>query len=98
MIEPRKKALFVPLLGLTSLSAQTGPNVSKVIDAHCSGCHNGSMRIAEKLLAYSAAGSVAPSGGTPETLIRARQILSGTQKPRWSALIAAMRTKPPAIE
>ena len=55
--------------------------------------------ITEKLLAYSSTGSVAPSSGTPETLIRARQILHGTQKPRWSALIAAIvRTKPLAIE
>ena len=48
------------------------------------------MTIIEKLLAYSSAGSVAPSSGTPETLIRARQILRGTEKPRWSALIAAV--------
>jgi hypothetical protein len=34
----------VPLLCLTSLSAQTGANVSKVIDTYCSGCHNGRMR------------------------------------------------------
>jgi hypothetical protein len=55
--------------------------------------------ITEKLLVYSSAGSVAPSGGTPETLIRARQILRSTQKPRWSDLIAAIvRTKPLAIE
>jgi hypothetical protein len=40
-----------------------------------------------------------PSSGTPETLIQARQILRGMQKPRWSALIAAIvRTKPLAIE
>lgn len=46
--------------------------------------------IVEKLLVYSAAGSVGPSGGTPETLIRARQILRAASKPRWSALIAAV--------
>jgi len=52
--------------------------------------------ITERLLAYSSAGSFVPSSGTPETLIRARQILRGMQKPSWSALIAAMvRTKPP---
>ena len=55
--------------------------------------------ITEKLIAYSSAGSFVPSSGTPETLIRARQILRGTQKPRWSDLIAAIvRTKPLAIE
>jgi hypothetical protein len=46
--------------------------------------------ITERLLAYSANGSVAPSSATPATLIRARQILGGMQKPRWSALIAAV--------
>jgi hypothetical protein len=46
--------------------------------------------ITERLLAYSSTGSVAPSGATPATLIRARQILGGLQKPRWSALIAAV--------
>ena len=52
--------------------------------------------ITERLLAYASNGSFAPSSGTAETLIRARQILRSTQKPRWSALIAAMvRTKPP---
>ena len=47
-------------------------------------------RITEKLLAYSSAGSVVPSIGTPETLIRARQILRSTPQSRWSALIAAI--------
>lgn len=61
------------------------------------------MTITERLLAYSSygsgGGSVTPSSGTPETLIRARQILRGTREPRWSALIAAIvRTKPLAIE
>jgi len=46
--------------------------------------------IAEKLLVYSSTGSAAPSSGTPETLIRARQILRSTTAPRWSALIAAI--------
>jgi Protein of unknown function (DUF1592)/Protein of unknown function (DUF1588) len=46
--------------------------------------------ITEKLIAYSSAGSFVPSNGTPETLIRARQILRGTQERRWSALIAAV--------
>ena len=44
----------------------------------------------EKLLVYAATGSVNPSSGTPETLIRARQILRRTPKPRWSTLIAAV--------
>ena len=52
------------------------------------------MTITERLLAYSShgsgGGSAAPFAGTPETLIRARQILRGTQEPRWSALIAAI--------
>ena len=56
------------------------------------------MTITEKLLAYlshgsgggSAGGSAVPFTGTPETLIRARQILRGTPEPRWSALIAAI--------
>ncbi len=55
--------------------------------------------ITEKLLAYSSAGSGAPFNGTPATLIRARQILRGTPKPRWSDLIAAVvRSKPLATE
>jgi len=45
--------------------------------------------IAEKLIIYSSTGSVA-SSGTPETLVRARRILRGTSKPRWSALIGAI--------
>jgi hypothetical protein len=44
----------------------------------------------EKLLVYAATGSVNPSSGTPGTLIRARQMLRRTPKPRWSALIAAV--------
>jgi hypothetical protein len=52
--------------------------------------------ITEKLLAYASTGSAAPSWGTPETLIQARQILRNTPKPRWSVLIAAMvQMKPP---
>jgi hypothetical protein len=55
--------------------------------------------ITEELLAWSSTGSVAPSSQTPETLIRARQILRSTQKPRWSDLIAGtVRTKPVATE
>jgi hypothetical protein len=54
--------------------------------------------ITEKMLAYSSTGSVANSGGTPATLIRARQILRTTQKPRWSTLIAAIVQAKPATE
>jgi hypothetical protein len=46
--------------------------------------------ITEKLLVYSATGLVAPSSGTPATLIQARHILRRTPTPRWSALIAAI--------
>jgi hypothetical protein len=34
----------VALFCLTNLSAQTAVNVSKVVGAYCSGCHNGRMR------------------------------------------------------
>lgn len=55
--------------------------------------------ITEKLLAYAAVGTVTPSSGTPDTLIRARQILRGTPTPRWSDLIAGVvLTKLPATE
>ena len=48
--------------------------------------------ITERLLAY---GSVVRAAGTPESLVRARQILRGMEKPRWSVLIAAVvRAKP----
>ena len=46
--------------------------------------------IVEQLLVYASTGSVAPAGGTPDTLIRARRILRSTPNPRWSALIAAI--------
>ncbi len=55
--------------------------------------------ITEKLLAYASEGKVAPNSGTPETLIRARQILRSTPNARWSDLIAGVvRTKLPATE
>jgi hypothetical protein len=44
----------------------------------------------ERLLTFSSTGSVAATGGTPHTLVRARQILRATPAPRWSALIAAV--------
>jgi len=46
--------------------------------------------IMERLLAWSSAGSVAPSAVTPETLVEARRILGSIQKPNWSSLIAAV--------
>ena len=46
--------------------------------------------ITEKLLAYSASGTVNPFQSSPEDLIRARRILSGMPKPGWSAIIAAV--------
>lgn len=50
--------------------------------------------ITEKLLTYVSTGAVAPDSGTPETLVRARQILRSTPNPRWSDLIAgAVRTQ-----
>jgi hypothetical protein len=45
--------------------------------------------ITEQLLIYSSGGSAGPTGGTPDTLVRARQILRRTPAPRWSTLIAA---------
>jgi hypothetical protein len=54
--------------------------------------------ITEQLLAYASARSVGAYNGTPETLIRARQILRGTKQPRWSDLIAGIvRTQAAAI-
>ena len=55
--------------------------------------------ITERLLAYADAGVVSVSGGTPDTLIRARRILRRVPNPRWSALISAIvRSKPAAAE
>ncbi|HVQ15525.1 MAG TPA: DUF1592 domain-containing protein [Vicinamibacterales bacterium] len=46
--------------------------------------------ITEKLLIFAAAGSVAPTSATPDSLVRARRILRSTPNPRWSTLIAAV--------
>ena len=46
--------------------------------------------ITEQLLAYANTGTVGVSNGTPETLVRARQILREMPEPRWSAIIAAV--------
>jgi hypothetical protein len=48
--------------------------------------------VVERLLAWSSAGSA-----TPETLVEARQILSGMQEPRWSKLFAAIVQRNPHL-
>jgi hypothetical protein len=51
--------------------------------------------ITEGLLIYASAGAAKPLGGTPETLIQARQILGSMPEPTWSSIIAAIvRAKP----
>ena len=51
--------------------------------------------ITEKLLIYAAGKPVTGSQTTPETLVRARQVLHAAPNARWSSLIAAIvRTKP----
>jgi len=55
--------------------------------------------ITEALLAYAAGGKAAAVNGTPETLVRARQILNAERNPRWSTIIAAVvESKPVAIK
>jgi hypothetical protein len=46
--------------------------------------------ITEKLLTYAATGSAGVATDSPDTLVRARQILRSVSAPRWSALIAAV--------
>ena len=46
--------------------------------------------ITEKLLIFAAAGAVSPTSATPDSLVRARNILRRTSNPRWSTLIAAV--------
>jgi hypothetical protein len=51
--------------------------------------------ITERLLIYAAGKAVSGSQTTPETLVRARQVLRAVQTPRWSSLIATIvRMKP----
>jgi hypothetical protein len=51
--------------------------------------------ITEKLLDYASGKSVSASRMTPDTLVRARQILRSVTPTRWSSIIAAIvRTKP----
>jgi hypothetical protein len=46
--------------------------------------------ITENLLMYASGKPVSPSRVSPGTLVRARHILRGMQKPRWSAVIAGI--------
>jgi hypothetical protein len=46
--------------------------------------------VTEQLLVYAATGSPSVSSGSPETLVRARQLLRRTAKPSWSGLIAGV--------
>src|SRR5579863_4811991 len=71
---------LAPLFLLTSLSAQTGPNVSTVIDTYCSDCHNGSMRSPSGVLLDQ---FDAPQiSAKPEVWARAyRQLQAGTMPP-----------------
>ena len=46
--------------------------------------------LTEKLIIYASVGAVGPTSATPESLVRARQILRSTPNPRWSTLIAAV--------
>jgi len=48
--------------------------------------------ITEKLIVYSYEGNAAPTSGTWETLMQARQILRSVDKTRWSEIIAAVVT------
>jgi hypothetical protein len=53
--------------------------------------------ITEKLLVYASGKPVSAARMTPDTLVRARQILRSAQPTRWSSIIAAVvRTKPQA--
>jgi len=70
-----------------------GTPMNGVIDLRHVLLHHGDAfrtNITEKLLVYAATGSVRPASGTPGTLVRARQILGATPRPRWSQLIAAV--------
>jgi len=67
---------LVPLLCLTSLSAQT----SKVIETYCSGCHSGGMRSPSG--AVLEALDTAQISASPDVWARAyRQLQAGTMPP-----------------
>jgi hypothetical protein len=52
--------------------------------------------ITEKLINFSSSGSLGQLRGTPESLVRARQVLRNATSARWSGLIAEIvRTQPP---
>lgn len=51
--------------------------------------------ITENLLIYAAGKPLGISRHTPDTLIRARQVLSGVSKPRWSKIIAGIVRETP---
>lgn len=51
----------------------------------------------EKLVVF-AAGLPATSAVTPESLVRARQVLRAAQHPRWSSLVAAVVRAAPLPE
>jgi hypothetical protein len=53
--------------------------------------------ITEKLIAYSAGTPVSASRPTPDTLVRARQVLRSAQPVRWSSLIAAVVRMPSQV-
>jgi hypothetical protein len=76
---------LIPLLCVTSLSAQTGGNVSKVFDTYCSGCHNGSMRSPAGILLdeFDAAHfDIAKISASPDVWSRAyRQLQAGAMPP-----------------
>ena len=51
--------------------------------------------VTERLLLYAAGQPVLDSRVSPETLVRARQILRGMKTARWSSIVAAIvRSKP----
>jgi Protein of unknown function (DUF1592)/Protein of unknown function (DUF1588) len=52
--------------------------------------------ITEKLFVYASTGLVDVASGTPETLVRARQVLRGMPAPSWSSLIAAVARQRPS--
>lgn len=71
---------LVPLLCLTSLSAQTSPNLAKVVDTYCSGCHNGRMRSPSGILLDQF--DPVRIAASPEVWSRAyRQLQAGTMPP-----------------
>jgi hypothetical protein len=52
--------------------------------------------ITDNLLVYAISKSVGPTRTSPDTLVRARQILHNAQNPRWSEIIAGIVRQKPA--